>query len=187
MPTRRTRGHAAKQARDDEGDDDDRQTGLLHTVALLVFAYLPLSIQAIAVPALSKAWKQWAQEEQRAKQRALEAAERVKYKTNRQKWASSSYVDVDVPLWAAQQHPGLTAALRRSRGRARRRRRRRVVWRRTREQRQPLFPRKPVRVGGVRRAAAGAAVAARPRLPVGQEHVRSGGTRRPPGRAAVGA
>jgi hypothetical protein len=111
MPTRRTRGQAAKQARDDEGDDDDRQTGLLHTMALLVFPLLPLSIQAIAVPALSKAWKQWAQEEQRAKERALEAAERVKYKTAA--WAWSSYVDVDVPLWVVQQHPGLTLEQRR--------------------------------------------------------------------------
>ena len=77
MPMRRTRGQAAEQA----CDEGDQQTGLLHTVALLVFAYLPLSIQAIAVPALSKAWKRWAQEEQRAKERALEAAERVTYRT----------------------------------------------------------------------------------------------------------
>jgi hypothetical protein len=106
MPTRRTRGQAAEQARD-EGD----RTGLLHTVALLVFPLLPLSIQAIAVPALSKAWKQWSQEEQRAKERALEAAKRVQYKTKFLQW--SSYVNVEVPLWAAQQHPGLTLEQRR--------------------------------------------------------------------------
>ena len=43
---------------------------LLHTVAALVFAYLPLSIQAISVPALNKAWKHWA-EDGRVKRRAL--------------------------------------------------------------------------------------------------------------------
>jgi hypothetical protein len=34
----------------------------LHAVAAVVFTYLPLSIQAIAVPALSKAWKRWTEE-----------------------------------------------------------------------------------------------------------------------------
>ena len=44
----------------------DRHAGLLDTLAALVFDFLPLNVQAIALPALSKAWKQWA-EEQRAR------------------------------------------------------------------------------------------------------------------------
>jgi hypothetical protein len=41
----------------------DRRAGLLHAISALVFAYLPLSVQAITLPALSKAWKRWAQEQ----------------------------------------------------------------------------------------------------------------------------
>jgi hypothetical protein len=63
MRTRRQAAREAGQARE----------GLLDTVAALVFAYLPLSVQALALPALSKAWKQWAQEN-RAQERALEEA-----------------------------------------------------------------------------------------------------------------
>ena len=36
---------------------DSRRDGELHTVADLVFRYLPLGVQAITLPALSKAWK----------------------------------------------------------------------------------------------------------------------------------
>jgi hypothetical protein len=76
-----------------------RRAGLLHTVAALVFAYLPLSVQAITLPALSKAWKRWA-EEQRAKERALEAAERFwRFITN------DAIKAFYVPLWAARHHP----------------------------------------------------------------------------------
>ena len=46
---------------------------LIRGLALQIFPLLPLSIQAITVPVLGKAWKQWA-EEQRAKERALEGA-----------------------------------------------------------------------------------------------------------------
>jgi hypothetical protein len=62
-----------------EREASDRRAGLLHAVAALVFAYLPLSVQAITLPALSKAWKQWAQDE-RAKERALEQGKSVALK-----------------------------------------------------------------------------------------------------------
>ena len=52
--------------------------GSLTTLSPCVFPLLPLSIQAILVPALSKAWKQWAQD-QGAKEHALEAAKSVRY------------------------------------------------------------------------------------------------------------
>ena len=71
----------------------------IYTVASLVFLCLPLHIQAIALPALSKAWKQWAQEG-RAKERALEQAERLEY------YSQENRIDIaifDVPLWAVQQ------------------------------------------------------------------------------------
>ena len=66
----------------------------------LVFAYLPLSIQAITVPAVGKGWKQRA-EEQRAKERTLEQAER--FDTD-----LILKISFYVPLWAAQQRPGLS-------------------------------------------------------------------------------
>ena len=77
---------------------ENERRSLLHTLASLIFAYLPLSIQAITLPALSKAWKQWAQDE-RAKERALEQAERVE--------CCALYACFDltvfcVPLWAAK-------------------------------------------------------------------------------------
>ena len=74
----------------------DRES-LLHTVAELVFRCLPLSIQAIAVPALSKGWQQWEQEEP-ARERTLQEAERVWFPGLR-----DSVVVFPVPLWAAQQ------------------------------------------------------------------------------------
>jgi hypothetical protein len=86
-----TRGLAAREA-------SDRRSGLMNAVASLVFAYLPLSVQAITLPALSKAWKQWA-EEQGAKERALEEA-----KIAAIDW-KADYAVFYVPAWAAQQHP----------------------------------------------------------------------------------
>ena len=46
MPSR-TRGQAAREA-------SEARESLLDTIAALVFAYLPLSVQAITLPALSK-------------------------------------------------------------------------------------------------------------------------------------
>ena len=55
-------------------------------------------MQAITLPALSKAWKEWA-EDQGAKKRALEQVKSEEYKI----WTGSSYVDIfHVPLWVAQ-------------------------------------------------------------------------------------
>ena len=65
MPTSESE-QAAREA-------DEQRARELHIVTALVLAALPLSIQAITVPVLGKAWKQWA-EEQRAKERALEGA-----------------------------------------------------------------------------------------------------------------
>ena len=53
MPSR-TRGRAAMEA-------SEARESLLDTISALVFASLPLSVQAITLPALNKAWKQWAQ------------------------------------------------------------------------------------------------------------------------------
>ena len=92
----RTRGKAAQEA-------STARDSLLHTVAALVFAYLPLSVQAITLPALSKAWKEWA-EEQRAKARALEQAEYFDYNVRGRKIIKLFYV----PLWVVQQHRGLS-------------------------------------------------------------------------------
>ena len=90
-----TRGKASREA-------NDRRASLLHTVAALVFAYLPLSVQAITLPALSKAWKQWAREEQRAKERALEEVESEERPDKI--WTGSHYTSLLIyaPLWAAQ-------------------------------------------------------------------------------------
>ena len=77
-----------------EGDDYDGNN-MLATIYDLVFAHLPLSVQAITLPALNKALREWA-EEQRAKERALEEAPVVKIK-------KLSIAIFDVPLWAAQQ------------------------------------------------------------------------------------
>ena len=41
-------------------EDDRPAASELETVADLVFLRLPLGIQALAVPALSKQWKAWA-------------------------------------------------------------------------------------------------------------------------------
>jgi hypothetical protein len=92
----RTRGQEAREA-------SAARESLLGTIAALVFAYLPLSVQAIT--ALSKAWKQWA-EEQRAKERALETAESFDQE-------ASGFIAADskifyVPLWAAQQQQQLS-------------------------------------------------------------------------------
>ena len=85
---------------------------VLFTIALVtavVFACLPLSVQAITLPALSKAWKQWAQEELRAEERTLEQVERVWHG-----WGGRYFNSLYVPLWAAQQHqPGLSDAQKR--------------------------------------------------------------------------
>ena len=87
---------------------DDECASQLHTLACLVLAYLPLSVQAITVRALSKAWKQWAE---RAKERALEEAKSVERKF----WTGSSSTSflIYVPLWAAQQQRGLSDAKKR--------------------------------------------------------------------------
>jgi hypothetical protein len=84
----RTRGQAAREA-------TQARESLLDTIAALVFAYLPLSVQAITLPALSKAWKRWAQDE-RAKERALEQAEHAHV-------FGRVIPMFHVPLWAAQQ------------------------------------------------------------------------------------
>ena len=76
---------------------DGHESSLLNTVADLVFRYLPLGVQAIALPALSKAWKQWAPDE-RAKERALQ--QRVRYEITPR---TIELLGFDVPLWAAQQ------------------------------------------------------------------------------------
>ena len=85
-------------------EDSEQRASLLPTVCDLVFVCLPLSVQAITVPALSKAWKRWA-EEQRAKERLLEQAERVAYTPHQ---GYDTYRKIHVPLWAALQHPGLS-------------------------------------------------------------------------------
>jgi hypothetical protein len=79
----------------------------LHTFLIeLVFAFLPLSIQAITLPALSKAWKQWA-EEHRAKERALEQAKGVDlYDPDAD---TDTDIEIfDVPLRLAQRQHDLT-------------------------------------------------------------------------------
>ena len=78
---------AAAAAAEEQGD----AKGDLDTIAQLVFPLLPLSVQALTLPALSKAWEEWA-EEQRAKERALQEAEPV----------DSTLSVFNVPLWAAQ-------------------------------------------------------------------------------------
>jgi hypothetical protein len=89
----RTRGQAAAEA-------NEARSSLLDTIAALVFAYLPLSVQAITLPALSKAWKGWAQEDQRANERTLAKAERLRYLNEDGSDSTSVFY---VPLWAAQQ------------------------------------------------------------------------------------
>jgi hypothetical protein len=95
-----------------EREASDRRAGLLHAVATLVFAYLPLSVQAITLLALSKAWKQWA-DEQGAKERALEE---VAKNDELEVWIHGrgwSPIGVCVPLWAAQQQRDLSDDLKR--------------------------------------------------------------------------
>ena len=93
------------------GTEAHSRDSLLHIIAALVFACLPLSVQAITLPVLSKAWKQRAQEEQRAKERTLEQAERLDC------CGLGTYFSFYVPLWAAQQQErrqrGLSAAQKR--------------------------------------------------------------------------
>jgi hypothetical protein len=84
----RTRRQAAAEA-------SEARTSLLSTIAELVFLCLPLSVQAITLPALSKFWQQWAREQQ-AKERALRQAESFHVVDD---WVSIFFV----PLWAAQQ------------------------------------------------------------------------------------
>ena len=86
MASRELSAQAAREARE----------SLLDTIAALVFVCLPLSVQAITLPALSQASKQWA-EEQRAKKRALEEAKNVEIG-----W-EPLFDSFWVPLWAAQQ------------------------------------------------------------------------------------
>ena len=52
-------------------DDDDRRASMIDTIAELDFVLLPLSVQALTRPALSKAWAKWA-EEHDVRRRALE-------------------------------------------------------------------------------------------------------------------
>ena len=87
MPARDDSPPAAAEEEEEERD--------LHTLAQLIFPHLPLSVQAITLPALSKAWKQWAQE-QRAKERTLEGAETVGF------LGLGDVFMFFVPLWAAQ-------------------------------------------------------------------------------------
>ena len=88
----RTRRQAAQEA-------SATRDSLLEILAGLVFLCLPLSVQAITLPALSKAWKQWARE-QELKERALEQAER---QAERARFYKLSFAMFRVPLWAAQQ------------------------------------------------------------------------------------
>jgi hypothetical protein len=99
----------------EEGDDEREKQ--LHTIAGFVLPHLPLSVQAITLPALSKAWKQWA-EEQRAKERALVEAKsgqdslRVSVMfqlTGMYPFSINPYA----PLWAAQQQGKLSDEQRR--------------------------------------------------------------------------
>ena len=90
MPPARTPDDAARRA-------SEARDSLIDTIAALVFVYLPLTVQAITLPALSKAWKQWAIE-QRAKERALEAA-RAPGQHDRTIFDREIFY---VPLWAAQ-------------------------------------------------------------------------------------
>ena len=92
-----TRGNAAREA-------TQARDSLLDIIEALVFAFLPLSVQAITLPALSKAWKQWAQD-QRAKERVLEQAECAKYITQ---YGSAYLAIIYVPLWLAQQQRPLS-------------------------------------------------------------------------------
>ena len=95
-----------------EREASDRRAGLLHAVACLVFAYLPLSVQAITLPALSKAWKQWAQD-QGAKERALEEVAKndeleIPHPVRYNAWTR---IAVNVPSWAVKQLYKLLPAL----------------------------------------------------------------------------
>ena len=83
----RPRRQAAREA-------SEARESLLDTIAALVFAYLPLSAQAITLPALSKAWKQGAQE------RTLEEANSDEYKVQMTAVSTTSIL-IHVPLWAA--------------------------------------------------------------------------------------
>jgi hypothetical protein len=74
-------------------DTHGRRDGELDTVADLVFPHLPPGVQAITLPALSKAWKQWA-EDHGAKERALQEVK---------SWRLQFIPNMYVPLWAAQQ------------------------------------------------------------------------------------
>ena len=102
----------------------EARESLLDTIAALVFACLPLSVQAITLPALSKAWKQWVQG---AKERALQAAKNDEFKLST--GFSHASTLTYVPLWAAQSQYLSDEQKRRFR-RARRRRRPRLVWQR---------------------------------------------------------
>ena len=85
----RTRARAAQEA--SEAHDSE-----LNTVSELLLPYLPLSVQAITLPALNKAWKQFAIDA-RAKERALEQAV-LAYR------GEHHVVKLfEVPAWAAQQ------------------------------------------------------------------------------------
>ena len=88
-------GESADEAR-------HRRESQMSTLPDLVFPFLPLSVQAITLPALSKAWKKWAIKE-RAKERALEQAERQRMETY-SNFANTNLIFFYVPLWAAQRH-----------------------------------------------------------------------------------
>jgi hypothetical protein len=78
---------------------EEQESDDLHTIAQLVFPHLPLSVQAITLPALSKAWKAWT-DGQDAKERTLQEADREFV------FVDGVWIDVPlffVPLWAAQQ------------------------------------------------------------------------------------
>ena len=87
---------------------------LLHTIVELVFVCLPLSVQAITLPALSKAWQKWAQD-QRAKERALEQAKDDMWCDDdpQEDDGVMHVVMFDVPLWLAQRQHDLSDAQKR--------------------------------------------------------------------------
>ena len=89
--------HASGQQAASSEEEEERD---LHTVAGLVFLRLPLSVQAITLPALSK-WQQWARD-QHAKERTLQEAER-EWPVRLSFTILKKIAMFHVPLWAAQQ------------------------------------------------------------------------------------
>ena len=76
----------------------------LNGVAAMVFTHLPLSSQAITLPALSKAWREW-KVIHRIKERAMKEA---KCDARQIEAIFGSFLYFYVPLWAAQQQRDLS-------------------------------------------------------------------------------